>query len=198
MKLKMHFILLTQLTMILFASICHAEDHYIVKTSNFTKEGEYKAMSKTDYNRLIADIKKEDSKFSKAHKLAEIEWNKQTDAGRYPGRGLSNRKASKYKTYKTLQEAEEGVLKKKEGIEKSNQKRIEREKKSKKNKRRGKNRNNKSSDRSRQKREENATKRQNSLIAANEFFTKELNTLLNISNEGPDTKPAKKAAKNKH
>ena len=69
---------------------------------------EYKVMLKTDYAKLVKQIKDENYHFSKAQKMAEVEWNKQEDAGRYSGRGLSKRKIIKLKSYSTMETAEQG------------------------------------------------------------------------------------------
>jgi len=189
LKLTSRLIIITQLTLLLSAGFCLAEDYYVTKVSGMMRDSEYKAMSRTDYDALVQKIKKETSLFSKAHKMAELEWNKQEEAGRYPGRSLHPRKVTKIKTYKSMADAENDVLKKEESIKRSAQKKVDREKKSKQG--RGRNRRN-NNDKSKKRREASEKERDAKIKLVHEYFMKEMNKLLSTEPAKQSTNESKK------
>ncbi len=174
----------------LFISICvcNADKFYLVKTCDMLKNSEYKAMSETDYKKLANTIDKEGAQFTKAHKQAEIEWNKQEGVGRYPGRSLKPRQAVITTQYKTLGEAEQAVTKKNESEVRSTEKKAEREKKSKNQNRGRRGRNSNTKDKSRKRREAKEQEHQAELEQAHGYFIKELNKRLSDTPEKATTK----------
>jgi hypothetical protein len=176
---KRLFVILIPLSLFVSSIICSAEDFYTVKVYKMMGGYEYKAMSRSEFNDLAKEIKNENMQFSRAQRLAETEWNKQKDAGRYPGRALHQRKLMKVKSYKTRQAAEDYILKKTESAEKAQERKEERYEKSMRRKTRGRDgmQKRRAIEKRQQQKEENAAKREAKLEKGYECFIKHLNSL---------------------
>jgi len=205
MKMKFYLAVMIAVSAIMSStiSICSAEDVYIVKVYGTMGGYEYKAMTRSEFADLVREIKKENTQFSRAQRLAEAEWNKQKNSGlhtgRYAGHSLHQRKAMKGKSYKTREAAEAYIEKKADSAARSEERKLEREEESmrKKTRGRGGSKKRKTIEKRKMQKEESAAKRQEKLEKSYELFSKHLNALTHPVATDSDEKTAEKEPEKK-